>query len=136
MRNINCMFLLLWKWKHKQIKTCKHILVLSTWRYLYINLSMTCNNLMFDMKSDAFFLLKVAYVQKVRSIFKISRSPKKKYSKKNILNLKFEIPTHNSIMLWGGNFEFQVQDSILEYFFWRFGDFKTQSHFLKKATFT
>ena len=24
----------------------------------------------------------------------------------------------------GGNFEFQVQDSFLEYFFWRFGDLK------------
>ena len=35
----------------------------------------------------------------------------------------------------GGNFEFQVQDSFLEYFFWRFGDMKNTSHFLKKATF-
>jgi hypothetical protein len=32
----------------------------------------------------------------------------------------------------GGNFKFQVQDSDLEYFFWRFGDLKNESHFLKK----
>ena len=32
----------------------------------------------------------------------------------------------------GGNFQFQVQDSDLEYCFWRFGDLKNESHFLKK----
>ena len=32
----------------------------------------------------------------------------------------------------GGNFKFQVQDRFLEYFFWRFGDLKNESHFLKK----
>ena len=36
----------------------------------------------------------------------------------------------------GGNFKFQVQDSFLEYFFWRFEDLKNESHFLKKATFS
>ena len=36
----------------------------------------------------------------------------------------------------GGNFKFQVHDSDLEYFFWRFGDLKNESHFLKKATFS
>ena len=34
------------------------------------------------------------------------------------------------------NFKFQVQDSFLEYFFWRFENLKNESHFLKKATFT
>ena len=32
----------------------------------------------------------------------------------------------------GGNFKFQVQDSFLEYFFWRFGDLKNELLFLKK----
>ena len=52
----NCMFLLLSKWKHKQIKTVKHILVLSTWRSFYINLLMTWNNLMFDVEKQRFLL--------------------------------------------------------------------------------
>ena len=33
----------------------------------------------------------------------------------------------------GGNFKFQVQDSFLEYFFFRFGHLKNESHFLKKS---
>ena len=32
-----------------------------------------------------------------------------------------------------GNFEFQTQDSFLEYLFWRFGDLKDELHFLKKT---
>ena len=45
-------------------------------------------------------LLKVAFFQKVRFIFQISQSPKKIFQK-TILNLKFKIPTHNIILLWG-----------------------------------
>ena len=41
----------------------------------------------------------------------------KKIFQKTILSLKFK---------------FQVQDSFLEYFFWRFGDLKNTSDFLKK----
>ena len=33
----------------------------------------------------------------------------------------------------GGNFNFQAQDSFLEYFFLRFGDLKNESPFLKKT---
>ena len=38
----------------------------------------------------------------------------------------------------GGKFKFQAQDSFLEniYIFFRFGDLKNESHFLKKATFS
>jgi hypothetical protein len=37
----------------------------------------------------------------------------------------------------GRNVKFQVQDSFLEcFFFWKFGDLKNESHFLKKATFS
>ena len=33
----------------------------------------------------------------------------------------------------GGKFKFKVQDSDLEYLFWRFGDLTNPSHFLKKS---
>ena len=33
----------------------------------------------------------------------------------------------------GEKFKFQVQDTLLEYFFLRFGDLKNKSHFLKKS---
>ena len=56
---------------------------------------------------------------------------KTKYSEKLSwawnLNLLFTV--------FGGKFKFQAQDSFSEYFFWRFGDLKNASHFLKKATF-
>ena len=32
----------------------------------------------------------------------------------------------------GRKFKFHVQDSDLEYLFWRFGDLKNELHFLKK----
>ena len=54
---------------------------------------------------------------------------KTKYSEKLSwawnLNLLFTV--------FGGKFKFQAQDSFSEYFFWRFGDLKNASHFLKKS---
>ena len=64
--------------------------------------------------SSMFFfsdLLKVAFFRKCDSFFK-SPNLQKKIFQKTILNLKFKIPAHNSIILW--NFEFQVQDNFLE----------------------
>ena len=49
-----------------------------------------------------------------------------------ILSLKFEFV----VSVIGVKFKFQVQDSDLEYFFWRFGFLKNTWHFLKKANFT
>ena len=65
-------------------------------------------------------MLKVAFFQKVRFVFQISKSPKKKrIFQKTIVS---------------GKFKFQVQDSFLEYFFFlRFGDLNNTSHFLKKS---
>ena len=54
----------------------------------------------------------------------------KKIFQVTILSLKFEF----FVYCYGEKFKFQVQDSDLEYFFWRFGDLKNTSHFLKKAT--
>ena len=60
------------------------------------------------------------------------QSPKKIFQKKTILDLKFKIPAYDSIMLWPEILKFQVQDSFLEYFFWRFGGLKNESIFLKR----
>ena len=78
-------------------------------------------------------MLKVAYFKKVRIIFRIS---KEKIIKKTILNLKLKIPAHNSIMLWAGILNLKSRIVFWNIFFWRFGDLKNESHFLKKATFS
>ena len=51
----------------------------------------------------------MASFQEVLFVFQISNSQKKIFQK-NILNLKFKIPAHNSIMLWAGilNFKFRI----------------------------
>ena len=66
--------------------------------------------------------LKVAFFQKVKLIFQISKSPKKNipkdYPEFEIQNFR---PYQNTVM--GGNFKFQVQDSFSEYFLleiWKF----------------
>ena len=62
--------------------------------------------------------VKVAFFQKVRFVFQISKSQKKKESKKLSWIYNFH---HNTVL--GGNFKFQVGDSFLKYFFldiWRF----------------
>ena len=65
--------------------------------------------------------LKVAFFQKVRFGFQTSKSPKKIFQK-TILNLKFEIPAHNSIMLWARilNFKSRIVFWILFLEIWRF----------------
>ena len=55
---------------------------------------------------------------------------------KTILNLKFKIPAHNSIMLWARILNFKSRIVFWNIFFWRFENLKNESHFLKKATFT
>jgi hypothetical protein len=66
--------------------------------------------------------LKVAFFQKVRFVFQISKSPEKNIPK-NYPELENSRPFHNIVM--GGNFKFHVQG--------RFGDLKNESHFLKKS---
>ena len=72
-------------------------------------------------------LLKVASFQKIRFIFKISKSPKK--------NIPKNYPELVLYTVIGEKFKFQAQDSFLEYifFFSRFGDLKNTSHFLNKS---
>ena len=76
------------------------------------------------------FILKVAFFQKVGFVFQISKSPPKKYSEKLSWtgNLKFPPIT---VIWYGGNFEFQVQDSFLE--IWKFEKWIALSE--KKNTF-
>ena len=62
-------------------------------------------------------LLKVAFFRNCNVFFK---SPKKKYSKKPILNMKFKFPTNNSILYLVGNLDFKLRLVFLEYFY--FGD--------------
>ena len=45
----------------------------------------------------AYHLVKVAFLQKVRCVFQISKSPKKIFQK-TILNLKFKFPANNNTL--------------------------------------
>ena len=56
-------------------------------------------------------------------------------SPKNYPELEIWI-SQQQLSVIGGKFKFQAQDSFLEHFFWRLGDLKNESHFLKKATFS
>ena len=69
--------------------------------------------------------LKRAFFQKVRFVFQISKSQKKKYSKKNYPELEYYV--------MGGNFKFQTQDSFWNILFWRFEEQITLSE--KKTPF-
>ena len=63
--------------------------------------------------------LKVAFFQKVQFVFLDLQISKKKNIPKNYLELKIQNsrPYHNTV--FGGNSKFQVQDSFLEYFFFK-----------------
>ena len=52
---------------------------------------------------------------------------------KNYPELEIKISRQYHFSVLGGKFQFQAQDSFLEYFFWRIGDLKNESHFLKKS---
>ena len=70
-------------------------------------------------------LLKVAFIQKVRFVFQISKK----------ICYKLLSWACCSILVTGSlNFMFRIL-SELEYFLGRFGDLKNTSHFLKKASF-
>jgi hypothetical protein len=67
----------------------------------------------------------VAFFQKVRLVFQISKSQQK--------NIPKNYPELEHFTVIGGKFKYQAQDSFLEYFFveiWR--SEKISSHFLKK----
>jgi hypothetical protein len=72
---------------------------------------------------------KGGFFRKVRCVFQISKYQKTKYSKSLswTWNLNFLPITVNNKL------KFQAQDSNLEYFFWKFGDLKNESHFLNKS---
>ena len=63
------------------------------------------------------------------------RSPnlQKKIFQKTILNLKFKFLANYSILLLAGNLNFKLRIVFWNIFFWRFGDLKNESHFLKKS---
>jgi hypothetical protein len=65
----------------------------------------------------------------VRFVFQISKSQKKKYSKKNYPELEYYVMC--------GNFKFQTQDSFWNILFWRFEEQITLSekkHLLYKQS--
>ena len=74
-------------------------------------------------------IVKVAFFRKCESLFK---SPKKIFQK-TILNLKFKIPAHNSIILWAGILNFKFRIVVWNILFWKLGDLKNESHSLKKS---
>ena len=84
------------------------------------------------MQSLYMHKVKVAFFQKVGLSFKSPNLPKK-IVQKTILDLKFKTPAHNSIMLWAGILNFKFRIVFWNIFFWRFGDLKNESHFLKKS---
>ena len=86
------------------------------------------------LPSSLLLLLKVAFFRKCDVFFK-SPNLQKKIFQKTILSLKFKIPAHNIIPFLGGNLNFKFRIVFWNIFFWRFGDLKNESHFLKKATF-
>ena len=105
--------------------------LLSLWNQLVLLSSHSCWQLI-QMRPCTrpcvyFHQLKVAFFRKYDEFFK-SPNLQKKYSKKTILNLKFKIPAHNSIMLWAGILDFKFRIVIWNTIFWRF-----EKHiFLKK----
>ena len=58
----------------------------------------------------------MTFFQKVRYVFQISKSPKKRYSKKPILNMKFEFPA-NTLLLLAGNLNFKFRIVFWNIFF-------------------
>jgi hypothetical protein len=80
-------------------------------------------------------LLNVAFFRKCDSFFK-SPNLQKKIFQKTILNLKFKLPAHNSIILWAGILTFKYRIVFWNIFFWRLGYLKNEWHFRKKATFS
>ena len=69
------------------------------------------------------------------SVIRFFRSPnlKKEIFQKTILNLKFKFPAKNTLLLLAGNLNFKLRIVFWNIFFWRFGDLKNESHFLKKS---
>ena len=57
-------------------------------------------NLVLKYLLNTFAVLKVAFFQKVRCVFQISKSPKNIFQK-TILNLKFKFPANNTLLLLG-----------------------------------
>ena len=51
----------------------------------------------------------------------------------NQLNQPFKFPAYNSKVFWAGNLNFKFRIVFWNIFFWRFGDLKNESHFLKKS---
>ena len=65
--------------------------------------------------------IKVAFFQKVRFVFQISKSQKKNIPK-TILSLQFEFPTSNALLLLAGNLNFMLRIVFWNIFFfeiWR-----------------
>ena len=51
---------------------------------------------------------------------------------KTILNLKFKFSANTTLLWLAGNLDFKLRIVFWNIFFWRFGDLKNESNFLKK----
>ena len=76
------------------------------------------------------FKIKVAFFQKVRFIFQISKFQKKMFQK-TILSLKFKFPANYTLLLLAGNLNFKFRIVFLEYFLG--GDLKNTLYFLEAS---
>ena len=86
----------------------------------------------FSRNCLCFVFLKVAFFRKFDSFFK-SPNLQEKIFQKTTLNLKFKFPDKNTLLLLVGNLDFKLRIVFWNIFFWRFGDLKNESHFLKKS---
>ena len=77
-------------------------------------------------------VLKVTFFRKCDSFF---RSPnlQRKIFQISILSLKFKFPANNIKQKMAGYSNSKLRIEIWNNFFWRFGDLKNESNFLKRS---
>ena len=81
----------------------------------------------------SFEYCKGGFFQKVRWIFFRSPNLKKKYSKKLSWAWNLNFPPITVYCNWRENLNFKLRIVFWNNFFWRFGDLKNESNFLKRS---
>ena len=78
-------------------------------------------------------ILKVAFFRKCDEIFSDLQISKKKYSKKLSWAWNLNFPPITVYCNWRENLNFKLRIVFWSIFFWRFGDQKNESNFLKRS---
>ena len=100
-------------WHFQSLKFLKHFWIV---RWTYFVAAIVNNN---KIKLLTHTQLKVAFFQKVRCVFQISKSQTKIF-RKTILSLKFKFPANNSKVFLAGSLNFKFSIVFWNIFFWRF----------------